>query len=115
MKHLIILNQKAGAEKDLEQFQAQIKEDFKGLNYEIYLTTGPRSVIPFLKEYLSKNNDVLRVYAVGGDGTIHEVVNAIVGYKNVELAISRFTPKRKIGTISLRTKQVKIDSKISRL
>ncbi len=87
MKHLIILNQKAGAEKDLEQFQAQIKEDFKGLNYEIYLTTGPRSVIPFLKEYLSKNNDVLRVYAVGGDGTIHEVVNAIVGYKNVELAI----------------------------
>ena len=87
MKHLIILNQKAGAEKDLEAFQAKIKEDFKGLNYEVYLTTGPRSVIPFLKEYLSKNNDVLRVYACGGDGTIHEVVNAIVGYKNVELAI----------------------------
>ena len=87
MKHLIILNQKAGAEKDLEAFQNQIKEDFKGLNYEIYLTTGPRSVIPFLKDYLSKNTDVLRVYACGGDGTIHEVVNAIVGYKNVELAI----------------------------
>lgn len=87
MKHLIILNQKAGAEKDLEAFQSKIKEDFKGLNYEIYLTTGPRSVIPFLKEYLSKNNEVLRVYACGGDGTIHEVVNAIVGYKNVELAI----------------------------
>ena len=87
MKHLIILNQKAGAEKNVEKFQAQIKEDFKGLDYEVYLTTGPRSVIPFLKEYLSKNNDVLRVYACGGDGTIHEVVNAIVGYKNVQLAI----------------------------
>ena len=87
MKHLIILNQKAGAEKDLEAFQAQIKEAFKGLNYEVYLTTGPRSVIPYLKEYLSKNNDILRIYACGGDGTIHEVVNAIVGYKNVELAV----------------------------
>ena len=87
MKHLIILNQKAGAEKNVEKFQAQIKEDFKGLDYEVYLTTGPRSVIPFLKEYLSKNSDVLRVYACGGDGTIHEVVNAIVGYKNVQLAI----------------------------
>ena len=83
MKHLIILNQKAGAEKNVEKFQAQIKEDFKGLDYEVYLTTGPRSVIPFLKEYLSKNNDVLRVYACGGDGTIHEVVNAIVGYRSI--------------------------------
>ena len=87
MKHLIILNQKAGADKNLENFKAQIEEDFKGLNHEIYVTTGPRSVIPFLKEYLSKNKDPLRVYACGGDGTVHEVVNAIVGYKNVELAI----------------------------
>ena len=87
MKHLIILNQKAGSEKDVEAFKKQIEEAFKGKQYDIYLTTGPRSVIPFLKEYLSKNNDVLRVYACGGDGTIHEVVNAIMGYENVELAI----------------------------
>lgn len=87
MKHLIIVNSKAGASKDLAAFKETVSRDFKGLDYEIYETTGPRSVIPYLREYLSKNTDRLRVYACGGDGTIHEVVNAISGYKNVELAV----------------------------
>ena len=85
MKHLIVLNGSAGG------FDAALKEKvdeaFKGLDYEIYMTTGPRSVIPFLKEYLKKTKDTVRVYACGGDGTIHEVVNGVVGAKNAEVAI----------------------------
>ena len=87
MKHLIIVNGGAGSIKDTEAFKKEIDSAFVGLNYEIYQTTGPRSVIPFLKEYLSKNSDVLRVYACGGDGTIHEVVNAIAEFENVQLAV----------------------------
>jgi len=87
MKHLIIVNGGAGSLKDTEGFKKEIESAFTGLNYEIYQTTGPRSVIPFLKEYLSKNSDVLRVYACGGDGTIHEVVNAIAEFENVQLAV----------------------------
>lgn len=85
MKHLIVLNGSAGG------FDAALKEKvdeaFKGLDYEIYVTTGPRSVIPFLREYLGKTKDTVRVYACGGDGTIHEVVNGVVGAKNAEVAI----------------------------
>ncbi len=85
MKHLIVLNGSAGG------FDAALKEKvneaFKGLDFEIYTTTGPRSVIPFLKEYLGKTKDTVRVYACGGDGTIHEVVNGVVGAKNAEVAI----------------------------
>ena len=87
MKHLIVLNQKAGANKALEEFKAKVDEAFKGLDYEIYLTEGPRAVIPFLREYLAKTKDTVRVYACGGDGTVHEVVNGIVGAKNAELAV----------------------------
>ena len=87
MKHLIIANEKAGATKNVDEFKQLVEKEFKGLDYEIYWTTGPRSVIPFLKEYLPNAKDTVRVYACGGDGTIHEVVNAIVGFDNVELAI----------------------------
>ena len=87
MKHLIVFNPSAGNHGAAEAFRALIKEKFAGLDYEIYETTGPRSVIPFLKDYLPKQKDTVRVYACGGDGTVHEVANGLVGQKNAELAI----------------------------
>ena len=87
MKHLIVLNEKAGAFKDLAAFKETVSTAFKGLDYEIYFTTGPRQVIPYLHEYLAKTKDTVRVYACGGDGTVHEVVNGLVGHPNAELAV----------------------------
>lgn len=88
MKHLIIVNGNAGNASEKGAILAQAKKEFRGLDYEIYETTGPKSVIPFLKEYFKKNkSDTVRVYACGGDGTVNEVVNGLVGAKNAELAI----------------------------
>ena len=85
MKHLIIVNTHAGNGADVA---ALAEEAFKGLNYQIYETVDQRSAISFLKEYFRKNTDeVTRVYACGGDGTLHEVVNGLVGIKNAELAL----------------------------
>ncbi len=88
MKHLIIFNPSAGKGKDGAQFEEVINKSFEGLDFEIYKTEGPRKVIPFLKDYFKKNNkDTVRVYACGGDGTVHEIANGLVGIKNAELAI----------------------------
>ena len=88
MKHLIILNAKAGASKDGEAFKAEVENAFKGLDFEIHFTEGPRTVIPFLHSYLDEHKkDTVRVYACGGDGTVHEVVNGLMGHPNAELAV----------------------------
>ena len=85
MKHLIIVNTHAGHGKEAVD---AAKKAFDGLDYEFYETEGPRKVIPYLKNYFKKNkDDVVRVYACGGDGTLHEVVNGLVGVKNAELAL----------------------------
>lgn len=85
MKHLIIVNTHAGHGADTA---AIAEEAFKGMDYQIYETVDQRSAISFLKEYFKKNtNEVTRVYACGGDGTLHEVVNGLVGVPNAELAL----------------------------
>lgn len=88
MKHLIVFNPGSGKNNEqAESFRNLINEKFAGLDFEVYETTGPRSVIPFLQKYLKEQKDTVRVYACGGDGTVHEVANALVGFENAELAI----------------------------
>ena len=88
MKHLIVFNEKAGQGSEAAAFKSQIEEAFKGLDYELYVTTGPKALISYLREYLKKHaNEQVRVYACGGDGTIHEAANGLVGFENAELAI----------------------------
>ena len=84
MKHLIIVNTHAGHGKEAKSIA---EEAFKGLDYEIYETVDQRSVIGYLRNYFKKNTEQTRVYACGGDGTLHEVVNGLVGTPNAELAL----------------------------
>ncbi|MBE6141441.1 MAG: YegS/Rv2252/BmrU family lipid kinase [Erysipelotrichaceae bacterium] len=84
MKHLIICNTHAGHGKDAKELALKA---FEGLDFEIYETVDQRSAISFLRNYFKDHKELTRVYACGGDGTLHEVVNGLVGVKNAELAL----------------------------
>ena len=88
MKHLIVLNSSILENKPDAISKELVDKAFKGLDYEIYCTTAPRSCVEFLKKYLADNKkETVRVYACGGDGTVHEVATGIAEAKNAELAI----------------------------
>ncbi len=77
MKHLFIINPKSCRGKALK-YAEKIKEHFEGTKdiYFIEFTKAPGDASRIAREYVS--SDDFRVYSVGGDGTLNEVLNGIV-------------------------------------
>jgi diacylglycerol kinase (ATP) len=81
MKHVFIINPISGKGKTLKVAENIEKVCQKeNLDYEINYTNYPGEATKIAKKYrLSKNI----IYSVGGDGTLNEVLNGIVGTKNM--------------------------------
>jgi YegS/Rv2252/BmrU family lipid kinase len=90
MRHIFLLNPVAGNGKAstdvLPKIITAVKS--KGVEYEIHRTVN----VGDARRYVKKRCDVsggepLRFYAVGGDGTMNEVLNGMYDYDNAELAV----------------------------
>lgn len=86
MKHIIIINPKAGVNNEPAKIKENVEKNFVGLEYEIYFTKGPKDATNFVRNYLSNNNDEVRFYSCGGDGTLNEIANGMIGFDNAQLA-----------------------------
>lgn len=91
MKHLFIINPVAGTGKAREYFLPRILTEIGKLNidYKVHLTTGVGDGERYVKRVCKSrqhNEQTLRFYACGGDGTLNEVVNGAAGFDNVEIA-----------------------------
>lgn len=77
MKHLFIVNPAAGKGRTLKLIP-EIKEycDNHGLIYEIAVTEYPGHATEIANVHSS--SQTLRIYSVGGDGTLNEVLNGMV-------------------------------------
>lgn len=81
MKHIFIVNPTSGGGKALKIVQNINKVCMeKGFEYEILFTEKAGDATKIAKKYRFSQNII---YSVGGDGTLNEVVNGIVGSKNM--------------------------------
>ncbi len=78
MKHLFIVNPAAGKGKSVELIP-KIKEYFlhKNEEYFIEITERPGHASEISRNYSSR--DQYRIYSVGGDGTLNEVLSGMAG------------------------------------
>ncbi len=91
IRHLFILNPEAGIHNPVAEATRLIKEAFilntdrKDEKYEIVLTKRKGDATEIVRRACRENSDILRIYACGGDGTLHEAANGMVGFENVSL------------------------------
>lgn len=85
MKHIFIINPAAGKENAFEAIKAALESLEAPVDYELYLTRGQGDATAHVTEYCRCHSDPVRFYACGGDGTLNEVVNGLVGFPQASL------------------------------
>ena len=85
MKHVFIINPAAGKADSTDMIVNQLLK-IEDLDYQVYVTRVPGDATEYIKTTCSENPDVqYRFYACGGDGTINEVANGVIGFSNAQM------------------------------
>lgn len=84
MMNCFIINSSAGNGRAMPELATALKHS--GVDFKIYRTKSPLDATRFVRKYCTEHPDEeVRFFACGGDGTLKEVVNGAVGFKNVEI------------------------------
>ena len=82
MKHVFIVNPGAGQGMKVSDLQEKLQE--LDIDYEIYETKAAKDATAYVKSR-AESGEELRFYACGGDGTLKEVMEGAVGFKNASI------------------------------
>ena len=87
MKHVFIINPKAGKRDQTARIygMADRLRDVHSLDCTCMLTDRPGGAEAMARK-LAESGEAIRLYACGGDGTIHEVANGIAGFPNAAMS-----------------------------
>ena len=88
MKHIFIINPTAGKTDSRQKIydMAESLRQKHGLDVQCILTKKQGHATELAKK-LCETGEALRVYACGGDGTVNEVANGIIGYDNAAMTV----------------------------
>lgn len=88
-KHFFVINPKAGKTDISEKISSDINKIFENSpeEYSIYITKNKNDATIYTKNVCESQEGNLRFYACGGDGTLNEVINGIIGYENASVSV----------------------------
>ncbi len=88
MRYVFIVNPAAGKKNPYNSVFPLIQEYFRqnGLECVTHITNQPKQATELTRQQAAKG-DAVRVFAVGGDGTLSEVAAGAVGMENVEVGV----------------------------
>lgn len=84
MKNYFIVNPSSGNSSAMKTIKALIENE--GFDYEIVTTEYAHHATGIARS-LAERGAKCRIFAVGGDGSLFDVVNGVVGYDNVEVGV----------------------------
>ena len=88
MRHLFIINPAAGKNMNVEAVIREIELAMEGREdaWSIVTTAGPGDAEKIARQWCEESEEELRLYALGGDGTLNEVVNGAAGFDHAAVA-----------------------------
>src|SRR5574344_99006 len=89
MKHCFIINPNAGPYDITREvkFKLQAFEEWINIDWETYITKGPLDATRYARQLCETYPDEeMRIYACGGDGTLNEILTAVMGHPNVAIS-----------------------------
>ncbi|MBQ8416538.1 MAG: hypothetical protein IJX13_06560, partial [Clostridia bacterium] len=86
MKHIFIINPAAGKDNSFENISRILDAQAVKVDYELYQTQAPGDATAYIRNYCQTHKEPVRFYACGGDGTLNEVVNGVVGFAHASMS-----------------------------